>query len=71
MQKQGQIETVANKHHEYIYDVLTGEWRLASEMTVAADAGELIVRDASGNVLADGDSVTLIKDLRVKAPTRR
>ena len=27
---------------------------------------ELIVRDANGNVLQEGDSVTLIKDLKVK-----
>ena len=30
-----------------------------------ADA-QLVVRDASGNVLNDGDSVTVIKDLKVK-----
>lgn len=27
---------------------------------------ELVVRDANGNLLADGDSVTVIKDLKVK-----
>ena len=27
---------------------------------------EIIVRDSNGNPLADGDSVTLIKDLKVK-----
>lgn len=27
---------------------------------------ELIVKDANGNILADGDSVTVIKDLKVK-----
>ena len=32
----------------------------------AADFGPLEVRDAVGNVLADGDSVTIIKDLKVK-----
>ncbi len=57
---------MANEHDEFLYDEVTGEWRPASKMTVAADAGELIVRDAGGNVLADGDSVTLIKELRVK-----
>ena len=30
-----------------------------------AEAG-LIVKDANGNLLADGDTVTLIKDLKVK-----
>ena len=50
---------------DYIYDEATGEWRPASEMAAAA-AAVPEVRDASGNVLADGDSVTLIKDLKVK-----
>lgn len=30
------------------------------------DADTLIVKDAHGNLLADGDSVTVIKDLKVK-----
>lgn len=33
--------------------------------TVDADAGQG-VRDANGNMLSDGDSVTVIKDLKVK-----
>ncbi|MDM9626783.1 alkylphosphonate utilization protein [Rhizobium sp. S152] len=50
---------------DYVYDEATGEWRPASELAAeAAKASE--VRDAAGNVLADGDSVTLIKDLKVK-----
>lgn len=39
------------------------EWPLQSE-TVQDDG--LVVRDANGNMLADGDSVTVIKDLKVK-----
>ena len=31
-----------------------------------ADIDELIVKDANGNLLADGDTVTVIKDLKVK-----
>ncbi len=38
------------------------EWPIGS---VEATAG-LVVRDANGNLLSDGDSVTLIKDLKVK-----
>ncbi|WP_279358491.1 alkylphosphonate utilization protein [Methylobacterium indicum] len=48
---------------DYVYDEATGEWRPASEMQAAATRE---VRDAAGNVLNDGDSVTLIKDLKVK-----
>ena len=40
------------------------------EWTAAAPAGEedtaRVVRDAVGNVLADGDTITVIKDLKVK-----
>lgn len=50
---------------DYIYDEATGEWRPASEIA-AEQAKAAEVRDASGNVLADGDSVVLIKDLKVK-----
>jgi len=30
------------------------------------DSDEAVVRDSNGNVLADGDAVVLIKDLKVK-----
>ncbi len=49
----------------YVYDEATGEWRPASEMATAS-AARTEVRDASGNLLADGDAVVLIKDLKVK-----
>ncbi|MGM0769162.1 MAG: zinc ribbon domain-containing protein YjdM [Pseudomonadota bacterium] len=39
------------------------EWSEAE--TAAAEAGETI-RDANGNELQDGDTVTVIKDLKVK-----
>ncbi|PWJ84591.1 alkylphosphonate utilization operon protein PhnA [Pseudaminobacter salicylatoxidans] len=50
---------------EYVYDEATGEWRPASELAAEA-AAKNAARDASGNVLADGDAVVLIKDLKVK-----
>lgn len=56
---------MADEDDAYVYDEATGEWRPASEMKAAA-ATALEVRDASGNVLADGDSVVLVKDLKVK-----
>jgi protein PhnA len=40
------------------------EWTLAS--TAQHLEVEMIVRDANGNALANGDAVTLIKDLKVK-----
>lgn len=50
---------------DYVYDEATGEWRPASEMAAAAAAANA-VKDSAGNILADGDSVVLIKDLKVK-----
>jgi len=40
----------------------------AHEWTLEVESGdqELVVRDANGNLLKDGDAVTLIKDLKVK-----
>jgi protein PhnA len=32
----------------------------------AADAGERVIRDSVGNVLSDGDTVTVVKALKVK-----
>lgn len=57
---------MADDNDDYVYDEVTGEWRPASEMAASAAAPRAEVRDASGNVLADGDSVVLIKDLKVK-----
>ncbi|MDX3886216.1 alkylphosphonate utilization protein [Edaphosphingomonas haloaromaticamans] len=53
---------------DYIYDEATGEWISPAEAAArpAAADGGVEVRDAVGNVLADGDQVTLIKDLKVK-----
>lgn len=49
---------------DYVYDEATGEWVSAGEAGSASQ--EVEVRDSVGNLLADGDSVTLIKDLKVK-----
>ncbi|HRD76709.1 MAG TPA: alkylphosphonate utilization protein [Hyphomicrobiaceae bacterium] len=52
---------------DYVYDDVSGEWLPASELAKKqAAASRVDVRDAVGNVLADGDQVTLIKDLAVK-----
>lgn len=41
------------------------EWSPAGEAAEATD-GPRVIKDAVGNVLADGDTVTVIKDLKVK-----
>lgn len=59
----------------FVYDEASGEWISASDAAAkaaasgGADGGgdsAVEVRDAVGNLLADGDQVTLIKDLTVK-----
>lgn len=52
-----------NSDEDYVYDEESGEWKPASEIAAAARP---VVRDSAGNELADGDSVSLIKDLKVK-----
>lgn len=47
----------------YICPECAYEWNDAEP---AQESDELIVKDANGNLLADGDSVTIIKDLKVK-----
>jgi len=50
---------------DYVYDEASGEWVPASQLAATSD--EVVeVRDSVGNLLADGDQVTLIKDLTVK-----
>jgi protein PhnA len=52
---------------EFVYDEATGEWVAAGDLAAAATAEAAVeVRDSVGNLLADGDAVTLIKDLKVK-----
>ncbi|MEP7348774.1 MAG: alkylphosphonate utilization protein [Sphingorhabdus sp.] len=54
-------------NEDYVYDEASGEWISASDAAALAnDADTVEVRDSVGNILADGDQVTLIKDLTVK-----
>lgn len=47
----------------YVCPECAHEW---PTVAVANDTAETVVRDAFGNVLNDGDSVTVIKDLKIK-----
>ena len=52
---------------DYVYDEASGEWIPAAEAARRAALANLVeVRDSAGNLLADGDSVITIKDLKVK-----
>ncbi len=48
----------------YVCPECAHEWSKDAAVVEAADT--LVVHDAHGNVLQDGDSVTVIKDLKVK-----
>lgn len=58
---------MTDTNDDYVYDEATGEWISASAAAANAQDPDIVeVRDAVGKLLADGDSVTLIKDLTVK-----
>ncbi len=42
------------------------EWTSKSETEAEKSEDKKVIRDSNGNVLNDGDSVTVIKDLKVK-----
>lgn len=51
----------------YICPECGHEW--TEDVAVGDEATEVVVKDAYGNVLKDGDSVTIIKDIKVKGST--
>ena len=46
----------------------TYEW--SKEVTVDAEDDKRIIKDANGQVLQDGDTVTVIKDLKIKGSSQ-
>lgn len=42
------------------------EWSPEEAAGADADAGEAVVRDSVGNILSDGDTVTIVTSLKVK-----
>ena len=52
----------------YVCPECAHEWSRLEAPAVAVEifSGERVYKDANGNVLRDGDSVTVIKDLKVK-----
>lgn len=59
------MENTYQDGDNYICPDCAHEWP-AVAVKAEDDDGERVVKDANGNVLADGDSVILIKDLKVK-----
>jgi protein PhnA len=42
------------------------EWSAGESGDAQASVGDSVIRDTAGNVLADGDTVVVVKDLKVK-----
>jgi protein PhnA len=57
---------MADDDEDFVYDEASGEWISAADARAKAAESVIEVRDSVGNLLADGDQVTLIKDLTVK-----
>jgi len=51
--------------NNYICPECAHEWSM-SETPENDNEDELVIKDANGNLLQDGDTVTVIKDLKVK-----
>ena len=49
---------------QYVCPECAHEWPVVA--VAAADDGARVYRDSAGNVLQDGDTVTVIKDLKLK-----
>ncbi|MFC0282787.1 alkylphosphonate utilization protein [Camelimonas abortus] len=55
---------------DYVFDEETGEWLSPEDAAARRAKPAREVRDAVGNLLADGDSVVLVKDLKVKGTSQ-
>ncbi len=60
------MEDVLTHGDHYECSTCGHEWEREQPEEVAEAEGPRVVKDAVGNVLADGDTVTLIKDLKLR-----
>lgn len=49
----------------YVCPECAHEWN-AEASTVSEESTEKVYKDSSGNILSDGDTITVIKDLKIK-----
>lgn len=59
-------ENTYNDGNLWVCPECSHEWDPQAQAAPAAEPAARVVRDAHGNPLSDGDSVTVIKDLKVK-----
>lgn len=60
------MEDVLTHADHYECSTCGHEWPRESTPDVEPDEAPRVVKDAVGNVLSDGDTVTLIKDLKLR-----
>lgn len=58
----------ADGNGKYVCPECSTEWNIVEENEV--NSSGLVVKDANGNILVDGDSVVVIKDLPVKGNSK-
>lgn len=61
--------TLENTYHDHGQNVCADcgyEWQAQEAESNEPDTDQLIVKDSNGQLLADGDAVILIRDLKVK-----
>lgn len=59
-------ENIYQDGHLWMCPECGNEWSALAEVATAEAVEDNRIKDAFGNVLQDGDSVTLIKELRIK-----
>lgn len=60
------MENTYQDGDNYVCPDCAHEWPVAGTPQADEEGGEAVIRDSNGTILADGDSVILIKDLKVK-----
>lgn len=61
-------ENIYNDSVNWVCPECSHEWNLTAESVTSKDLPEedIRIRDANGNILSDGDAVTVIKELKIK-----
>lgn len=57
---------VYEDREKYVCPECAHEWLIAGENNLQETSSDEVVKDSIGNILNDGDSVTVIKDLKLK-----
>ncbi len=59
-------ENIYNDGLQWVCPECSNEWQPQAASSISEGYKDAVIKDAHGNVLADGDTVVIIKDLKVK-----